>query len=251
MAPYAACGGRVSAAPLSARASPRRPSPRTARARGWSARPAGDEAWARRRGAGARGRDAAAEGETGAAAASPLPRPPPRAPRGRGRTPSPDEGPRVTQMPARESRSDSGPLQPRFESPLETPFPWHISLRQREMREECAPGGPGRRRRAARGLRGGEMAGRAAAGPAPLGTVVSCPTARAARFGTPAPNTPKPRRTPTNRGRQERSSGGPDLRSAPFTQLRAYWYWMYSGCGHRPSTSRGLISGSPFLVSLW
>ena len=32
----------------------------------------------------------------------------------------------------------------------------------------------------------------AAAGPAPLGTAVSCPTARAARFGAPAPNTPKP-----------------------------------------------------------
>src|SRR5688572_26326544 len=33
----------------------------------------------------------------------------------------------------------------------------------------------------------------AAAGPAPLGTAVSCPTARAARFGAPAPNTPESR----------------------------------------------------------
>jgi hypothetical protein len=38
--------------------------------------------------------------------------------------------------------------------------------------------------------------GRAAVGPARLGTVVSCPTARAARFGVSAPNTPKPAALP-------------------------------------------------------
>ena len=62
------------------------------------------------------------------------------------------------------------------------------------MREGCAPGGPGRRRawrmrkdRAER-LRGG--------GPARLGTVVPCPTARAARPGAQRRDTPSPRRFP-------------------------------------------------------
>lgn len=32
---------------------------------------------------------------------------------------------------------------------------------------------------------------------------------------------------------------------------RPYWYWTYSGLGWSFNSSSGVISGSPFLVSLW
>ena len=61
------------------------------------------------------------------------------------------------------------------------------------MREGCAPGGPGARRTARAIVSAETTLGRAAVGPARLATVVSLPTARAARFGVSAPNTPKRR----------------------------------------------------------
>jgi hypothetical protein len=63
-------------------------------------------------------------------------------------------------------------------SPLRHPG----ASRDETPREGCAPGGPGRRRH--RGYRGG-------GGPARLGTVVSCPTARAARPGAQRRDTPR------------------------------------------------------------
>src|SRR5215213_9713389 len=44
------------------------------------------------------------------------------------------------------------------------------------------------------------------AGPAALGTAVSCPTQRAARFGASAPNTPKPQ---VGRKQSARTVAGP------------------------------------------
>ena len=35
-----------------------------------------------------------------------------------------------------------------------------------------------------------------------------------------------------------------------WTGCGSYWYWMYIGRGRRASSSRGVSSASPFLVSL-
>jgi len=60
----------------------------------------------------------------------------------------------------------------------------------RSSREGCAPGGPGRRR--ARDRPGNDAKPGRGGGPARLGTVVSCPTARAARPGAKRRDTPTP-----------------------------------------------------------
>jgi hypothetical protein len=86
-------------------------------------------------------------------------------------------------------------------------------LRSR-LREGCAPGGPGRRRRV-RGCRGSARMRGAAGGPARLATAVSLPTARAARFGAPAPNTPQTRSSnAVEAGGNERA--GPEARGRLF-----------------------------------
>src|SRR5215213_10878297 len=72
---------------------------------------------------------------------------------------------------------------------------WTTTCRRlSELREGCAPGGPGTRRPARAVDFDEKKPGRAAVGPARLATVVSLPTARAARPGAQRRDTPEPGR---------------------------------------------------------